>query len=306
MLDLFSGIGGFSYAAENIVGGFETVAFCEANVYCQKVIKNHWPSVPIFEDIRSLTLDEIKALYTDKISLITAGFPCQDLSKAGKLAGYNGSKSSLFYEIIRLAGEIRPDFLLLENVKNLLSHENGRTFQETLFQIARSGYDAEWAVISAEDMGACHKRERVWIVAYSKSLFSNGGANKHEKQSQDIQGSKFRDSDSQDFLPNSKSEPRGWDTWQNELQRAGDERNTGRYNARLSEKWKTYVSKPVLCRGDDGLSGGLDKNQQKFDFNDRLNRLKQLGNSVVPQVAAIPLQRIRKIADLAENEQGCC
>ena len=169
ILDLFSGIGGFSYAAERLVGGFHTVAFCDTDKACHKVLAKHWPATPIFPDIRNLTAADIKPLCPNGLSLITAGFPCQDLSVAGKQAGYDGERSVLFYEIIRLARELRPQFLLLENVRNLLSHQNGETFQETLFQIAKAGYDAEWAVIPASDVGACHRRERIWIVAYASS-----------------------------------------------------------------------------------------------------------------------------------------
>jgi DNA (cytosine-5)-methyltransferase 1 len=169
LLDLFSGIGGFSYAAERLVGGFKTVAFCDTDKACHKVLAKHWPSTPIFPDICELTAADIKPLCPDGLSLITAGFPCQDLSVAGKQAGYDGERSVLFYEIIRLARELRPKFLLLENVRNLLSHQNGETFQETLFQIAKAGYDAEWAVIPASDVGACHKRERIWVIAYANS-----------------------------------------------------------------------------------------------------------------------------------------
>lgn len=125
VLDLFSGIGGFSYAAERLVGGFRTIAFCDSDEPCRKVLRKHWPSVPIFEDVRTLTAKEIEPFCPDGLSLITAGFPCQDLSIAGKQAGYDGERSVLFYEIIRLARELRPNFLLLENVRNLLSHGGG-------------------------------------------------------------------------------------------------------------------------------------------------------------------------------------
>jgi DNA (cytosine-5)-methyltransferase 1 len=182
ILDLFSGIGGFSYAAEQLVGGFHTVAFCDTDKACHKVLAKHWPATPIFPDIRELTAADIKPLCPNGLSLITAGFPCQDLSVAGKQAGYDGERSVLFYEIIRLARELRPKFLLLENVRNLLSHQNGETFQETLFQIAKAGYDAEWAVIPASDVGACHRRERIWIVAYAQDVFSNGGISKQRGQ----------------------------------------------------------------------------------------------------------------------------
>jgi len=208
-LDLFSGIGGFSYAAEHLVGGFQTIAFCDSDEPCRKVLRKHWPDTPIFTDVRSLQAKDIQPLCPDGLSLITAGFPCQDLSVAGKQAGYDGERSVLFYEIIRLAREFRPDFLLLENVRNLLSHQNGETFQETLFQIAQAGYDAEWAVIPASDLGACHKRERIWIVAYSSQLFSDGSKREHARQSGEASFSQSRNSSGQDAAHTNNSRLEG-------------------------------------------------------------------------------------------------
>jgi len=369
VLDLFSGIGGFSYAAEQLVGGFKTVAFCDSDELCRRVLRKHWPDTPIFTDVRSLSAEDITPLCPNGLSLITAGFPCQDLSVAGKQAGYDGERSVLFYEIIRLVRELRPNFLLLENVRNLLSHKSGETFQETLFQIAKAGYDAEWAVIPASDLGACHRRERIWIIAHANHSGLQG------------QRSECKLSES------SRQRQASW--------RGG--------GPVLSPEWRSYLSKPVLCRGDDGLSNKLDyvrglihegddqkslakadeigrqalralwghvksaatphslrgvgnpgsvpivsccgacgggdvgrwssereqvyqglrdlwaelsgesfkewqdmlqglseraralECDQKMAFKGRTDRLKQLGNSIVPQVAAIPLQRIKEL-----------
>ncbi len=170
LLDAFAGIGGFSYAAERLVGGFKTTQFIEIDEYCQSVLKKNFPNTPIHDDIT--TFKAKKGEY----DVLTAGFPCQDLSVAGSQKGIGeGTRSGLFYEVVRLIREIQPKFVLLENVRNLLSHKNGETFQEILFQIAKAGYDAEWSVISAADMGACHKRERIWIIAYpNKSTCREG------------------------------------------------------------------------------------------------------------------------------------
>ena len=169
LLDLFSGIGGFSYAAERIVGGYETTQFVEIDSYCQSVLRKNFPNTPIHDDIKTFSAKP------GQFDVFTVGFPCQDLSVAGRQRGINDeTRSGLFYESIRLLREVRPRFALFENVRNLLSHEKGETFQEVLFQIAKAGYNAEWSIISAKDLGACHLRERIWIVAYSKSQSSNG------------------------------------------------------------------------------------------------------------------------------------
>ena len=178
LLDLFSGIGGFSYAAEKIIGGFETTQFVEVDSYCQSVLRKNFPNTPIHDDIKTFTAK------LGEFDVFTIGFPCQDLSVAGKQRGINEqTRSGLFYESIRLLREVRPRFALFENVRNLLSHEKGQTFQEVLFQIAKAGYNAEWSVVSAKDLGACHLRERVWIIAYTNDYGQQRG--EYETRNQD-------------------------------------------------------------------------------------------------------------------------
>jgi DNA (cytosine-5)-methyltransferase 1 len=171
VLDLFSGIGGFSLGLER-TGGFETVAFCEIEEFPRKVLAKHWPEVPQYEDVRQLTGDILKR---DGISVdvITGGFPCQDISVAGKQAGIGeGTRTGLWSEIVRLVGDLRPRYVILENVANLLrgpGEHPGEWFGKILSDLAECGYDAEWENIPAATVGATHRRERVWIVAYSRS-----------------------------------------------------------------------------------------------------------------------------------------
>lgn len=168
VLDLFSGIGGFSLGLER-TGGFETVAFCEIEEFPRRVLAKHWPEVPCYHDVRTLTADVLRR---DGISVdvITGGFPCQDLSIAGKQKGMGeGTRSGLWSEIDRLIGELRPKFVIVENVTNLLagpSRKPGGWFGRVLGDLAERGYDAEWDCIRASDVGARHRRNRVWIIAY--------------------------------------------------------------------------------------------------------------------------------------------
>ena len=168
ILDLFSGIGGFSLGLER-TGGFETVAFCEIAPFPRQVLAKHWPEVPIYEDIKNVNKARLVA---DGIapSVITAGFPCQDVSIAGNKAGLaEGTRSGLWSEVIRLVREIRPRFLIVENVPNLLrgpTESRGEWFSQILGNLAQCGYDAEWQIIPASAVGLPHRRERVWIVAY--------------------------------------------------------------------------------------------------------------------------------------------
>lgn len=165
LLDLFSGIGGFSLGLERS-GFFETVALCEIEEYPRRVLAKHWPKVPIYGDIRELDRDRlVRDGIADKdgrIDAICGGFPCQDISFAGKGAGIRGERSGLWTEYARLIGELRPRYVIVENVAALL----GRGMGVVLGDLSALGYDAEWRIISAADVGAPHLRERVWIVAY--------------------------------------------------------------------------------------------------------------------------------------------
>lgn len=156
VLDLFSGIGGFSLGLER-TGAFETAAFCEINAHCRDVLARHWPDVPCFEDVTTLRGESVGT-----IDVICGGFPCQDISIAGDGAGLDGERSGLWREIARLVRELRPQLVLVENVAALL----GRGFDRVLGDLAALGYSAWWRCIRASDVGARHGRDRVWIVAY--------------------------------------------------------------------------------------------------------------------------------------------
>jgi DNA (cytosine-5)-methyltransferase 1 len=145
-----------------------TVAFCEIDPFCRRVLAKHWPNVPCYDDVRSLTADRLAA---DGIApdVICGGFPCQDISTAGKQAGIDAARSGLWSEIVRLARDLRPRFLVVENVTNLLAgptEQPGAWFGRVLGDLAEIGLDAEWHCIPASAVGASHRRDRVWIVAY--------------------------------------------------------------------------------------------------------------------------------------------
>lgn len=154
--ELFAGIGGIGLGFE-MAGRYRVVWQVENDEYCNKVLEKHWPKVRRFGDIRECTGKELG--YAD---VITGGFPCQDISNAGKRKGIRGSRSSLWSEMARLVGEIRPRYVLVENVAALLR----RGIHIVLGDLASLGYDAEWDCIPAAAVGAHHRRDRVFIVAY--------------------------------------------------------------------------------------------------------------------------------------------
>jgi DNA (cytosine-5)-methyltransferase 1 len=155
VLDLFSGIGGFSLGLER--AGMRTVAFCEIDPYCRAVLAKHWPGVPIHHDVTKLTAADVRG-----VDVICGGFPCQDISAAGEGAGLEGERSGLWREYARLVSDIRPRFVIVENVAALAY----RGLLRVLGDLADIGYDAEWHCIPASAVGAPHLRERFWIVAY--------------------------------------------------------------------------------------------------------------------------------------------
>jgi len=173
VLDLFSGIGGFSLGLER-TGGFETVAFCEIEPFCQKVLNKHWPEVPIFEDVR--TLD-----YEGSVGVICGGFPCQDISIAGKGAGINGEKSGLWKEFKKNINKYRPLYAIIENVSAIC----GRGLEVVLQDLAKIGYDATWTMLDTKYSGKPQRRRRVYILAVRDGIPNNADIFRFTERSTD-------------------------------------------------------------------------------------------------------------------------
>ena len=285
ILDTFAGIGGFSYAAHELVGGFETTQFVEIDPFCQKVLKKHFPNVPCHDDIKTFTA------FPGQYDVITGGFPCQDISVAGRREGITDqSRSGLFYELIRVIRLVRPKFVVMENVAAILN--NGLDI--VLGELSQAGYDAEWSIISASSLGAAHRRSRWWCVAYTNDYGSSSSSisgfndqtdSGSQKRSQETSKSE-RSSESSDSgaiqsstdVTNSNSEG----LQRKILSKMESGIWSAKHTRRLDPNWRSYVSKPILPRGSYGLSN-------------RVDRTKALGNSIVPAVAAIPLQRVHDL-----------
>ena len=261
ILDTFAGIGGFSYAAEKLVGGFKTTQFIEIDPYCQKVLKKHWPDVPIHDDITTFTAKPFQ------YDVVCGGFPCQSISQAGTREGITEtSKSGLWFQLIRTIRMVRPKFFILENVAAILN--NGldivlRDIYETGF------YECEWATFPASYLGASHIRDRWFLLG----IFTDTNSVRYRRGSSErcsIQERKLFQSQQKRGEVGSKTKGRSINTFR--------WRNT---KHRLDPNWREYDVKPTILREADGLSTGLDK-----------SRIHALGNSLVPQAAAIPLKRV--------------
>jgi len=164
VLDLFSGTGGFSLGLKR-AGGFETVAFCENEPSCQKVLKKYWPDLPIYNDVKLLPYDQF-----DGVDLICGGFPCQDISIAKQNAeGLDGEKSGLWRYFFQAIGEIRPRFALVENVFALKI----RGLDRLIGDLGSIGYDATWTIYDSQYFGVPQRRRRMYILAVRDGIPAN-------------------------------------------------------------------------------------------------------------------------------------
>jgi len=260
VLDLFSGIGGFSLGLER-TGGFETVAFCEIEKYPRAILAQHWPQVRIYNDVKTLTAQQMAA---DGIvpNVICGGFPCQDISLAGKGAGLEGERSGLWWEFHRLIKEIRPQWVIAENVSALRS----RGLDTVLRSLDEIGYDAEWHCIPAAAVGAPHRRDRIWIVAYPN--IDNQRAWDGPEQSEG--GAARQCTANSSYLGKIRLVA---DTDDIGLQRYEWQRETGTkgFPERQIAQCSWWATEPDVGR----VAHGVPK---------RVDRLKALGNAVVPQI----------------------
>jgi DNA (cytosine-5)-methyltransferase 1 len=261
LLDLFSGIGGFSLGLERS-GGFETMAFCEIDPFCRKVLKKHWPHVPQYDDIKILTAERLRA---DGIvpDAICGGFPCQDISVAGAGAGLDGERSGLWFEYARLISEIRPRVVIVENVGALLV----RGLSVILGNLATLGYDAEWDCLPACTAGFEHERDRIWIVAYPHDH--------RELQLSRMQPDQWRWFGN-DPAALANADEAGLPRWCETGANRSDARDIF---ARVRSAFRVapdisrehWNHQPIVGRRIHGIS-------------DRVDRIKALGNAVVPQI----------------------
>jgi DNA (cytosine-5)-methyltransferase 1 len=280
---LFAGIGGFDLGFER--AGFETVWQVEINEWARRVLAKNFPKAERYADIRECGSRNLKP-----VDVIVGGFPCQDISNAGLRAGIEGERSGLWREFARIIGELRPRFVLVENVAALLSpNYDKRTciirpaaIARVLGDLAEIGYVAEWEVISAADLGAPHRRDRVWILAYAARELLDGcriitGQTKGDEYP-DVRPklSVPYGNDVQGLIPGST------DTQERSDSR---ERQARPCDAGYGGQWAV---EPNVGR----VAYGVPK---------RVDRLRGLGNAVVPQIPEIFARRIFALLNLTSN-----
>lgn len=198
IIDLFSGVGGFSIAGHQL--GWETILFCEKEPFPQMVLRERFPGVPIFYDVCKLTGEKINGLIqSDRPIILTGGFPCQPFSVAGAREGTEDSRH-LWPEMFRIIKAVRPDYIIGENVPGLLSIEGGMVFEQVCLDLESEGYEVQAFVLPACATGAPHRRDRVWIVAYSNEVRRGSGLGSIPKENGEIsewnENAKFGNTDS--------------------------------------------------------------------------------------------------------------
>ena len=171
LLDLFSGLGGFSLGLEK-TGHFKTIAFCDNDKYCKLVLQKHWKEVKIYNDVKEITKKRLEADRVELPEIITGGFPCQPFSVAGKQKGTSDDRY-LWPEMFRIIKELKPRWVIGENVKGITNIQDGMVFETVCTDLEGEGYEVRAFNIPAAGVGAPHRRERIWIVAHRKKSMVN-------------------------------------------------------------------------------------------------------------------------------------
>lgn len=292
-LDLFSGIGGFSLAAQWVWGDeYENVGFCDNNRFCQAVLKKNFPHAIIHDDIRKLDGTKIKNL-----DLLTGGFPCQPFSFAGKRRGESDDRY-LWPQMLRVIQEARPRWIVGENVAGIVN----LALDQVLADLENENYEVQAFIIPAVAVGAPHRRDRVWIVGHDDTD-ARGERNNGSGVYQDGQLSRRRVL-SPVQAKRGKTRGAPWPDIATSPRNFADAQSAGQsswtYGPGKVQFWGSGTGydwlevATDLCRMDDGLPAGLDKFNLTAKQH-RVERIKALGNAIVPQVATEVMRTIRDV-----------
>jgi DNA (cytosine-5)-methyltransferase 1 len=304
---LFSGIGGFDYAAKE--AGITNLFWCEKEPFCQRALKYHYPTSQAHEDITKTDFTK----YRGAVDIISGGFPCQPFSTSGKRLG-NEDDRALWHEMYRAIREVEPTWVIAENVRGLLSIEDGMVFEQVCTDLETAGYEVQAFIIPAVGKNARHRRDRLWIVAHAtnaraESLRKRTAevfrpacfiANAESKSSKLLQSEQRKDSEQEKRelgggscnVGSKRATPNATST---RLQGAVQPRTS-----LLAEHLPNEQTESPICSGDDGLSGRLfgitvPKHLNKSSVTvpkHRKESLKAYGNAIVPQIAYAIFQAI--------------
>jgi DNA (cytosine-5)-methyltransferase 1 len=275
LLDLFSGLGGFSLGLER-TGCFQTVAFCDNDKYSNLVLQKHWKGVKIYNDVKEITKEKLESDGVELPDIITGGFPCQPFSVAGKQKGTSDDRH-LWPEMFRIIKELTPRWIIGENVKGLVNLQDGMVFETVCTDLEGEGYEVRAFNIPAAGVGAPHRRERIWIVANSRRALRQRTELRETNEDETREG--YADqhqrsgSASESNVANAKSEQSHSSNNEQESRKTCQSKQVELGGRDSGSLWPTnWEFEPDVGRVAHGVSG-------------RVYRLKGLGNSIVPQIA---------------------
>ena len=322
-LDLFSGIGGFALGLQRV--GFETIAFCEIDKYCQLLLNEKWKGVKIYNDVKEITKEKFKADGIELPEIITGGFPCQPFSVAGKQKGTNDDRH-LWPEMFRIIKELKPKWVIAENVRGLINIQDGVVFETVCTNLESEGYEVQTFNIPAAGVGAPHRRERIWIVANAKCnnetrkiQGSNGAQDQIQREhrqenstSRVISGTSAIRQTDHGYEKNVANSNSGNVETGRERQRGvcGENTKEGQ-SSNVTSSSETMANTESSHRNDNEINSGNGESEAQevlrdgssirgesawWDFEPnvgrvanglpgRVHRLKGLGNAIVPKIA---------------------
>jgi|7_EtaG_2_1085326.scaffolds.fasta_scaffold02439_7 DNA (cytosine-5)-methyltransferase 1 len=318
VLDLFSGIGGFSVGLER--AGFKTIAFCEIDKYCQEVLKQHWKGVKIYKDVKEVTKQKLKEDGIESPAIITGGVPCQPFSVAGRKKGTADSRY-LWPEMFRIIKDFKTPWVIIENVRGLISIQDGMVFERVCTDLESQNYQVQTFNIPAAGVGAPHKRERVWVVGYSEHnglLAPKIKRRNYEDETDTQKGQKQTFKPTRTSRPNyneimensRRSSRRQQSTWNKKSPGSGTSQETewstdSNKITRSNKRAKTMADtesiqsrkSPESKRWEDTSRRSEKKSAHNWwnvepsvgrvvnGVQGRTHRLKGLGNAIIPQIA---------------------
>jgi DNA (cytosine-5)-methyltransferase 1 len=270
ILDLFSGLGGFSLGLEH-TGYFKTIAFCDNDKFSKLILDKHWKGIKIYDDVREITKEKFKEDNIPFPDIITGGFPCQPFSVAGKQKGTSDDRH-LWPEMFRIIKAFKPRYVIGENVRGIVNIQDGVVFETVCTDLESEGYEVQPFIIPAAGVGAPHRRERVWIVAVREDVGDtqhngsstneigrrneeiNGGTEKRENRSFKFEGTSGREDNENMENPRRTLRSRG------ELG-AADEDETRKENAYQFERSSSASRSNVADTERERLQGGYKRNK---------------------------------------------
>ena len=312
ILDLFSGLGGFSLGLER-TGHFETIAFCDNDKFSKLILDKHWKGIKIYDDVREITKEKFKEDGIPFPDIITGGFPCQPFSVAGKQKGTSDDRH-LWPEMFRIIKAFKPRYVIGENVRGIINIQDGVVFETVCTDLESEGYEVQPFIIPAAGVGAPHRRERVWIIANREESMVNSdnirfqqhsttkeesswrGTSATSESTSNVVNTQHNGSSTSEIERSSATSSNDNEKGQNETSefegtsRSRNSKDVADTNSERLERFRTkhelregkeeeqtsrnswWLVEPNVGRVAHGVSG-------------RVHRLKGLGNSIVPQIA---------------------